>query len=138
MDKFDENKKFFGRYIRYVKQIERLKERYNELSLKMRSINSKNLDGMPRGGTVHFMDDDVIELDELEHRINLILSESKTIKDEIVSVLDHLDNPNKSAILEEHFIYNKPLDVVADDVFLSERQTRRLYSQALNEIDIEK
>ena len=132
MDNFESNKKYFGRYLNYVNQIERLNDRYNELSIKINSTQSKNLDGMPRNGTVHFLDDDVIELDELEHRIKSLIDESKNLKHEITSALDRLDNPDYSIILEKRFIYNKTMNVIADEIFRSERQTQRLYSQAMN------
>jgi len=132
LDNFDSNKRYFGRYLRYVNQIKRLKERYNELSLKISSTHSKNLDGMPKGSKAHFLDDDIVELDELEHRIDLLTDESRCFKHEITDALDHLDNPDYSAILEERFIYNKPMNVIAEEIYKSERQTARLYSQAMN------
>lgn len=103
----------------YINQIERLKERYNELSLKISSTHSKNLDGMPKGGKVHFLDDDIVKLDELKHKINLLTDESRCFKHEITDTLDHLDNPDCSTILEERFIYNKPMNVIAEEIYKS-------------------
>ncbi|MGI3099840.1 hypothetical protein ACROUK_04675 [Companilactobacillus alimentarius] len=48
MDNFDENKKYFGRYLKYVNQIDKLLDRCNELSSRVYSIRSKKLDGMPK------------------------------------------------------------------------------------------
>jgi len=132
LNNFDSNKKYFGRYLRYVKQIERLTERYNELSVKVSSTHSVNLNGMPKGNHDYFLDDDIVELDELDHRIRLLKKESMNFRREITIALDHLDNPDCSEILEKHFIYNKPMDVIADDIYKSERQTARLYSQTMN------
>ncbi|CAJ1185110.1 hypothetical protein [Companilactobacillus paralimentarius] len=132
MDNFESNKKYFGRYLRYVKQIERLTERYNELNVKVSSTHGVNLDGMPKGSKGYFLDDDIVELDELDHRIKSLKNESINFRREIISALDHLDNPDCSEILEKHFIYNKPMDVIAEDIYKSERQTARLYSQTMN------
>ncbi|WP_334330153.1 hypothetical protein [Companilactobacillus sp. HBUAS59699] len=138
MTYFEENKKYFGRYQRYVNQIERLTERFNELSKKISSTHSNNLDGMPRSSKVHSLDDDIIELDELGHRINSIKKESRSLRHEITNTLDHLDNPDYSAILEERFIHNKPMNVIADEIYRSERQTARLYSKVMNEYRFDK
>lgn len=123
LNNFDSNKKYFGRYLRYVKQVERLAERYNELSVKVSSTHGVELDGIPKGNKNYFLDDDIVELDELDHRIKLIKNESIGFRREITSALDHLDNPDCSAILEERFIYNKPMNVIADDIYKSDRQT---------------
>jgi len=129
---FEDNKIYFGRYLSYVTRIERLTERYNELSLKMRSTHSRNLDGMPKGNRKYFMEDDIVELDEIKHRINSLKDESLSLKREITNALDHLENPDCSAILEERFIYKKTMSVIAEELHLSDRQTARLYSQAMN------
>lgn len=132
LNNFDSNKKYFGRYLKYVKQLERLTNRYNELSEKIGSTHSLNFDGMPKSNKEYFLDDDIIELDELDRRIKVIKKESIEFRREITNALDHLDNPDCSEILEKHFIYNKPMDVIAGDIYKSERQTARLYSQAMN------
>lgn len=133
MNNFDSNKKYFGRYLRYVKQIERLTEQYNELSVKVSSTHGVKLDGMPKGNKNRFLDDDIVELDELDHRIKLIKNESINFRREITNALDHLDNPDCSAILEERFIHNKTMNVTAEDIYKSERQNKRLYSKVMNE-----
>ncbi|GEO47865.1 hypothetical protein [Companilactobacillus kimchii] len=133
MNNFDSNKKYFGRYLRYVNQIERLTEQYNELSVKVSSTHGVKLDGMPKGNKDRFLDDDIVELDELDHRIKLIKNESINFRRGITNALDHLDNPDCSAILEERFIHNKTMNVTAEDIYKSERQNKRLYSKVMNE-----
>lgn len=133
MDNFDENKKYFCRYLKYVNQIDKLLDRYNELSSRVYSIQSKKLDGMPKKNTVHFMDEDVIELDELEHRIKQLRNESNSLKYEIFDILDHLPNPTQSTILEKKFLHDKTLQTIAEEINMSDRQTARLYYQVMND-----
>lgn len=59
---------------------------------------------MPKNNSDHFLDDDIVKLDELDHRIKLIKNESISFRREITNALDHLDNSDCSTILGERYI----------------------------------
>lgn len=130
-DKFQDNKKFLKRYKPYYRQIQRLEERLYQLDDRIESTHSPRITGMPGGGLPRGLSDELAQREELENRINKLLSESKPIKVEILTVLDHLTNPNQANVLELFFINDMDLCAISDNLGYSFRQANRLYKEGI-------
>lgn len=131
MSKFDDNKKFLKRYRVYVRQIRRLEDKLYSVDDRIESTQSPSISGMPGGGIPRTLSDDLSEREELGQRINSLVKESESIKNEILKVIDHLDNPHQSDVLEMYFIRDVNLETIAEVLHYSTRQVNRLYSQGI-------
>lgn len=134
MSKFEDNKKFLRRYRLYVRQIKRLEDKLYCVDDRIESTQSPSISGMPGGGIPRTLSDDLNERDELNKRINSLIKESETIRDEILNCIDHLENPNESNVLEMYFIRDITLEAIAEILHYSTRQVSRLYRQGISDI----
>lgn len=130
-DKFQENKKFLKRYTPFLRQLKRLEERLYQLDDRIESTHSARITGMPGGGIPRGLNDELVQREELESRINKLLVESKPIKTEILDTLDHLDNPNQANVLELFFINDMDLCTISENLDYSFRQANRLYKEGI-------
>ncbi|GEO48475.1 hypothetical protein [Companilactobacillus kimchii] len=130
-DKFQENKKFLKRYKPFLRQLKRLEERLYQLDDRIESTHSARITGMPGGGIPRGLNDELGQREELEQRINNLLMESRPIKHEILSTLDHLDNPNQANVLELFFINDMDLYTISENLDYSFRQANRLYKEGI-------
>ena len=132
-----ENKKqFLRRYRKNVACIARLNEKLKSLDMRIKSVRSPNMSGMPRGGVPVTLDDLLADKEELEDRIKDLKKKSKSLKREILSEIDALEDDRYSEILEAHFIDGLPVEMIAEKIGYSERHTYNLYKEALIKISI--
>lgn len=131
MNSFDTNKRFLNRYKPYLRQLKRLEERLYQLDDRIESTHSARITGMPGGGIPRGLNDELVQREELESRINKLLIESKPIKEEILDTLDHLENPNQANVLELFFINDMDLYSISTSLDYSLRQANRLYKEGV-------
>lgn len=131
MNSFDTNKKFLNRYKPFLRQLKRLEERLYQLDDRIESTHSARITGMPGGGIPRGLNDELVQREELESRINKLLIESKPIKEEILDTLDHLENPNQANVLELFFINDMDLYSISTSLDYSLRQANRLYKEGV-------
>lgn len=132
MDEFQKNKKFLKRYKPYKRNIDRLKERVNDLNVKMENLKSPQISDMPKGSPKQrdFTEEMTMKA-ELKKRIDNLKIEGQPIKDEICSIIDHLANPHQAAVLELYFIDDFKFEQIAKKLNYSNRQVARLYGSGV-------
>ena len=132
-----ENKKqFLRRYRKNIACLDRLKEKLKLLDMRITSMRSPNLSGMPRGSAPVTLDDLLADKEELEERIKELKKKSKSLKREILVKIDSLEDDRYSEILEAHFIDGLPIEKISEKIGYSERHTYNLYKEALFKISI--
>lgn len=132
----DAKKKWLGRYKGVCSQISRLSERVATLEAKINGVRSPRLTGMPRGGTPVTTADLIGDKIELEERLERLQKRRSSVRREILDAIDTLDNEKLSEILEYWFIQCMNADDIADELGYTTRHVWRLYSQAIEEIEI--
>lgn len=134
----ERKKRSLKRYKKTLACIDRLEEKLDLVSIKLTSVRSPNLSGMPRGGTPVTTADMIAEKIELEERIERLKAKGKKQRREILEEIDSLEDPRQAEVLEEFFINCKRLKDIADDLHFSDRHVYRLYSEGvtfLSELD---
>ena len=89
------------------------------------------MSGQPGGGRPRELADDLITKEDLNNRINKLISKSRPIKLEIMDCLDKLTNSLEASILEQYFIEDIQLDTIAIQMSYSFRQVKRLYGDGV-------
>lgn len=94
--------------------------------------------GQPGGGRPRELADDLITKEDLNNRINKLISKSRPVKLEIMDCLDQLTNSLEASILEQYFIEDIQLDTIAMQMSYSFRQVKRLYGDGVKHAKIPK
>lgn len=136
-NKIIENKKhWFRKYNRLLQIEERLVNRLKELDLQIQSKRSSNYFSIPRGGTPVTIVELLADKESLENRIKRIHLKVIKCKLEILDVIESIENPTHAYILEAHFIQLKSIEEIAQTLNYTTRYVYRLYSNAINLVDI--
>ena len=128
----EKKKAWLRRYRKNIEMLSRLQEKHDLLDHRLTAIKSPSPTGMPRGGTPVTVADLVSEKLELEERIARSQEKCKTIRREILAVIDDLDDIRYCEILEEYFIKQKSFAEISNEMSYSEKSVIRLYSQAID------
>ena len=124
------------RYRNNREQIERLKNKIEQLDERSLSARSANLSGMPRGSgdntSMSFTDKKL----DLERRINILYERGKEIRREILSAIDELDDVRYAEVLELWFVNMLPLSEISEQLGYSERHILSLYKKAVESLVI--
>ena len=127
----NDKKRYLRRYRKIISCIDRLEEKRRSLEIRISSIGSPKLSGLPRGGTPVTPTDLIIEKLDLEERISRLREKSKVLKKEILEEIDSLEDPRYCEILEAYFIDGYSLEKIAERECYSDRHVFRLYSEAI-------
>ena len=130
-------KRFLKRYKKNLALIERLKSKVAVLDDRRKTIRSPKLSDMPRGGVPVTAEDLLAEQSEIEDRIKRLECKSKRLKSEILNKIDEVEDYRYAEILEAYFIECKDFDSIADDMNYNIRHIMRLYTEAVNAIELE-
>lgn len=133
---FQKKKRWLSRYRYRQRSIKRLENRLYEMDLALDGLKASNLTGMPSGGLSYTLNDQFAKKEELENRINRMLTSARQLRIEICNVLDQLDNEHESELLELYFIEDHSFVNIATDTAYSYRQVMRLYRSGMNNIII--
>lgn len=133
----DEKKKWLGRYRQNRGKIDRLSERLEILDQHITGIKSPRLSGMPRGGTPVTTADLLGDKIELEERVKRLQNKGARYRREILEPIDDLADETLAEILESYYIRCLTIEEIADQLQYSERHVWRLFSQAIETIEIE-
>lgn len=129
-------REWLSRYIVKKRRAEGLKQRLEELR-SGGSIRSAPLSGLPGSKRDTSITEDIsIKAIELRDRVEALERTAKIYKTEILKAIDALDDPIRAEILEKHFIYDQSIGSIADELNYTERHTIRLYSRAVDEIEL--
>lgn len=124
-------KRFLKRYRKNLNCISRLEEKLNLLDIKLHSVRSSNLSGMPRGGQPITIEDLISDKSDLENRIERLKEKGKNLKREILEEIDSLDEPRYCMVLEGFFIDCLSLEDIAENEGYTVRHIYRLYHDAV-------
>lgn len=136
METFKEKKEWLSRYRKNREVINRLEEKLANLDTQIYKIRTVSYSDQPKGGIPVTLNDLLTDKVELEDRINRLSKKGRKIKAEIIDKIDSLDNRKYCEILEAYFIDCKTLVQISYDMGYSDRHTRRMYSEAMQIINI--
>lgn len=129
-------KRFLKRYRKNLNCIVRLEEKLALLDVKLNSVRSPNLSGMPRGGVPVTAADMVADKIDLENRIERLKEKGKRLKLEILEEIDSLDEPRYVAVLEGFFIDCLSMEAIAENEGYTVRHVYSLYHDAIRELTL--
>jgi len=132
----DKKKRWLYRYRNNQLKIERLQNKLETLEARIISIKSPNYSGMPRGGTPITIADLLSDKEDIKKRIKKLSSKGKVIKCEIQEAIDTLEYSKQAEVLEYWFINGYSVDQINEILSYSNTYIYRLYSRALNNINI--
>lgn len=132
---FEELKLYLGRYSDLNRRYNSLLKKYEIINQRLNAPKSPALSGMPRGGTPVTQADLVSEKIDLEKRIERIRAERRTVKNEIVDLIDTLNDPKLIEILESHAIDGYTFEQIAEFMGYTERYIYDLYRNALEQLE---
>lgn len=133
----EQKKQFLRRYKKTLSNVARLKNKVVILDERIKNIRSPKLSDMPRGGTPVTVEDLIAEKDEIERRIIRLEAKIRNLKYEILNKIDDIEDPRYAEILEAYFIECKDFDTIAEDMCYNIRHIMRLYTEAVNSIELE-
>lgn len=136
VQELDRKKRFLKRYKKNLALIDRLESKVENLDSRIKNIRSPVISDMPRGGTPVSKEDILSDKLEVEDRIRRLKKKGSTYKKEIIDVIDELDDTRYAEILESFCIDCKSLEEIADDNGYTLRHIKRLYSEAILNVDI--
>lgn len=129
-------KRFLKRYRKNLNCIVRLEKKLALLDVKLNSVRSPNLSGMPRGGVPVTAADMVADKIDLENRIERLKEKGKRLKREILEEIDSLDEPRYVAVLEGFFIDCLSMEAIAENEGYTVRHVYSLYHDAIRELTL--
>lgn len=129
-------KRFLKRYRKNLNCIVRLENKLALLDVKLNSVRSPNLSGMPRGGVPVTAADMVADKIDLENRIERLKEKGKRLKLEILEEIDSLDEPRYVAVLEGFFIDCLSMEAIAENEGYTVRHVYSLYHDAVRELTL--
>ena len=129
-------KRFLKRYRKNLNCIVRLEDKLALLDVKLNSVRSPNLSGMPRGGVPVTAADMVADKIDLENRIERLKEKGKRLKLEILEEIDSLDEPRDVAVLEGFFIDCLSMEAIAENEGYTVRHVYSLYHDAVRALTL--
>jgi uncharacterized protein YfcZ (UPF0381/DUF406 family) len=124
-------KQSLKRYRKNLYRIKRLEEKLASLDRKIKSVNSPNWSGMPRGSVPVTTEDLIADKMELEKRIRRLKVKAKKIKSEVLEEIDSLEDSRYCEVLEAYFVDCLPFELIAEQMGYTERYIYILYKEAL-------
>ena len=136
IQEIESKKRFLKRYRKNYNCIVRLEEKLALLDVKLNSVRSPNLSGMPRGGVPVTAADLVADKIDLENRITRLKEKGKKLKLEILEEIDSLDEPRYIAVLEGFFIDCLSMEEIAENEGYTVRHVYSLYHNAVRSLTV--
>ena len=127
----ERRKHFLKRYKRNCALVNRLENRLVELDERLYSVRSITITDMPRGGASRELSDIISDKQELEDRINRLVSVGREYRAQILALIDRLDDPRYAEVLEAFFIDCKDFEQIAEGMGYTERHVIKIYSRAI-------
>lgn len=125
-------KQSLKRYRKNVACIVRLERKRDLLDMRIKSIKSPNLSGMPRGGKPVTLDDLIADKTDLEDRIKRLKKKGYILKREILAEIDSLEEAKYCSVLESFFIDCLSIEEIAENEGYSDRYIYKLYEKGIS------
>lgn len=136
MNDFKTNKAYLFQYRKKMEKIRRLEDKLAQIDGDIISLKSPVSDGMPKASVRITLDDKLIQRDELENKINTLLTHARKNRSDISRCIDALDNQKQALVLDRYFIGLQSLEEIADDVSYSCSYVTKLYIQGVQSISV--
>lgn len=136
MNNFKTNKAYLFQYCKKMEKIQRLEDKLAQIDNDIISLKSPVSDGMPKASVRITLDDKLIQRDELEGKINTLLTHARKNRSDISRCIDALDNQKQALVLDRYFIGLQSLEEIADDVSYSCSYVTKLYIQGVQSISV--
>ena len=133
-DKFRQNKAFLIRYRILTEKIRRLEDKLAQIDEDMAALKSPKLTSEPKASVRITLDDKLIQRDELEGKINTLLTHARKNRSDISRCIDALDNQKQALVLDRYFINAQSLESIADDIGYSRSYVTKLYVQGVQSV----
>lgn len=76
----------------------------------------------------------VARIEEMEYQISTNIDRLTQIKEEVIAVIDQLQDTNEYRIIANRYLLFKPLQAIAEEMYMSYRHICRLHAQALQTV----
>ena len=129
-----EKKNYLMRYRKNREAVRRLERKMVELDQQCCRTKSQNMTGMPRGGTPVSIEEMIGDKEEIAQRIERLKAKGRTIRAEILSTIDDMENTRYAEVLEAFFVDCKEFEEIANEKGFNKRHVIRLYTEAINSI----
>lgn len=133
---FKTNKAYLFQYRKKMEKIRRLEDKLAQIDGDIISLKSPVSDGMPKASVRITLDDKLIQRDELENKINTLLTHARKNRSDISRCIDALDNQKQALVLDRYFIGLQSLEEIAADVSYSCSYVTKLYIQGVQSISV--
>lgn len=117
-----------------MEKIRRLEDKLAQIDGDIISLKSPVSDGMPKASIRITLDDKLIQRDELEGKINTLLTHARKNRSDISRCIDALDNQKQALVLDRYFISAQSLEYIADDIGYSRSYVTKLYVQGVQSV----
>ena len=134
MSDFKTNKAYLFQYRKKMEKIQRLEDKLAQIDSDIISLKSPVSDGMPKASVRITLDDKLIQRDELEGKINTLLTHARKNRADISRCIDALDNQKQALVLDRYFISAQSLEYIADDIGYSRSYVTKLYVQGVQSV----
>jgi hypothetical protein len=131
---FRESKKALMRYRVLMEKVARMEERLAQIDRDLMSVKSPALSSEPKASVRITLEDKLIRKDELESKINTLLTHARKNRSDISRCIDALDNQKQALILDRYFISAQSLEYIADDIGYSRSYVTKLYVQGVQSV----
>lgn len=134
LNDFKTNKAYLFQYRKKMEKIQRLEDKLAQIDSDIISLKSPVSDGMPKASVRITLDDKLIQRDELEGKINTLLTHARKNRSDIFRCIDALDNQKQALVLDRYFISAQSLESIADDIGYSRSYVTKLYVQGVQSV----
>jgi len=133
----DEAKRdYLARYKPYAMQIKRLQQRLNKVDGILSNTNGLVFKGVGEYGKQRMVRDYQLQHDELGVRIKKLQSEAEPIKQEILTSITCLHNPDWANALTLRFIDCLSFDEIQSRLYVAPRTVTRWYRAGIDDIKL--
>lgn len=134
-NEFQKKKRYLARYRKKKRLINRLEDKLFEMDASFHSLKGSALSpAKTSGGVAQTIDDRYSQIEDLEERINRLLSASRKLRVEIYNILDKLDNDKEIEVLELYFIEDKSILDISTQTNYSYRYVMKLYGDGVRAV----
>lgn len=133
---FTEKKRYLSRYKNIMARVARLEDNLFEIDNRLTAVQGQIISDMPKGGQPAGLDDLLIQKEELQERINRLVTKAHKERRNICLVLDKLDDPIQADIMERYFIGGLILEDIAEEMGYSLSGIKKIYHAGMRNVQI--
>lgn len=133
---FTEKKRYLIRYKNIMARVARLENNLFEIDSKLTTVQGQIITDMPKGGQPTGLDDLLIQKEELQERINRLVTKAHKERRNICIVIDKLDDPIQADVMERYFIGCLILEDIAEEMGYSLSGIKKIYHAGMRNVQV--